>query len=229
MRCHSLQERFEDQSATLKLARKSHGDMQVTFGLYTLPLHIFFITLRSAWSQQRQGLRWELLFSEGLSLLVCYKVKSEAETGKLRQQVFAVQERNVLLQKSVDEYRRQLENQQELVTAMRNEYEKRLKDERDGGHSRIQALQERMLQADMERAQAVKKADELRDSLTTAQSELTTLREQVQNIQTSMSEWSNQVRDLTMRNHALQAENATLLERGINIGARYDTNNLVGF
>ena len=143
--------------------------------------------------------------------------------------MFAVQERNVLLQKSVDEYRRQLENQQELVTAMRNEYEKRLKDERDGGHSRIQTLQERMLQADMERAQAVKKADELRDSLTTAQSELTTSREQVQNIQTSMSEWSNQVRDLTVRNHALQAENATLLERGTNIGARYDTNNLVRF
>jgi hypothetical protein len=34
MRCHSLQERFEDQSATLKLARESHGDMQVTFDLY---------------------------------------------------------------------------------------------------------------------------------------------------------------------------------------------------
>lgn len=33
MRCHSLQERFEDQSATLKLARESHGDMQVTFDL----------------------------------------------------------------------------------------------------------------------------------------------------------------------------------------------------
>jgi hypothetical protein len=39
MRCHSLQERFEDQSATLKLARESHGDMQVTFDLYILPLH----------------------------------------------------------------------------------------------------------------------------------------------------------------------------------------------
>lgn len=34
MRYHSLQERFEDQSATLKLARESHGDMQVTFDLY---------------------------------------------------------------------------------------------------------------------------------------------------------------------------------------------------
>ena len=143
--------------------------------------------------------------------------------------MFAVQERNGLLQKSVDEYRRQLENQQELVTAMRNEYEKRLKDERDGGHSRIQALQERMLQADLERAQAVKRADELRDSLTTVQTELTTSREQVQNIQTSMSEWGNQVRDLTVRNHALQVENATLLERGTNISARYDTNNLVRF
>jgi chromosome segregation ATPase len=143
--------------------------------------------------------------------------------------VLAVQERNGLLQKSVDEYRRQLENQQELATAMRNEYEKRLKDERDGGHSRMQVLQERMLQGDLERAQAVKKADELRDSLTTAQSELTTLREQVQNIQTSMSEWGNQVKDLTVRNHALQAENATLLERGTTIDARYDANDLVRF
>lgn len=34
MRCHSLQERFEDQSTTLKLARESHGDMQVTFDLH---------------------------------------------------------------------------------------------------------------------------------------------------------------------------------------------------
>jgi uncharacterized coiled-coil DUF342 family protein len=143
--------------------------------------------------------------------------------------VFAVQERNGLLQKSVDDYRRQLENQQELATAMRNEYEKRLKDERDGGHSRIQALQERMLQADLERTQAVKKADELRDSLTTAQSELTILREQVQNVQTSMSEWGNQVKDLSLRNHALQAENAKLLERGTTIDARYNANDLVRF
>lgn len=153
----------------------------------------------------------------------------EAETGKLRQEVFAVQGRNSLLEKSVDEYRRQLDSQQELVTTIRNEYEKRLKDEQDGGHSRIQALQERMLQADLERAQAVKRADELRDSLTTAQTELTTSREQVQNIQTSMSGWGNQVRDLTVRNHALQAENAMLLERGTTIGARYDANNLVRF
>lgn len=143
--------------------------------------------------------------------------------------MLAVQERNGLLQKSVDEYRRQLENQQELATTMRNEYEKRLKDERDGGHSRMQVLQERMLQGDLERAQAVKKADELRDSLTTAQGELTTFREQVQNIQTSKSEWGNQVKDLTVRNHALQAENATLLERGTTIGARYDANDLVRF
>jgi hypothetical protein len=48
MRCHSLQERFEDQSATLKLARESHGDMQVTIGLFRSPLHDVFITLRSA-------------------------------------------------------------------------------------------------------------------------------------------------------------------------------------
>ncbi len=164
----------------------------------------------------------------GCKLTWCHhKVKLETETGRLRQEVFAVRERNSLLQKSVDEYRRQLENQQELATAMRNEYEKRLKDERDGGHSRIQALQERMLQTDLERAQAVKAADELRDSLTSAQSELTTLRQQAQNIQTSMSEWGNQVRDLTVRNNTLQAENATLLERGATVGARYDANDLV--
>ncbi len=84
-----------------------------------------------------------------------------------------------------------------------------------------------MLQTDLERAQAVKAADELRDSLTSAQSELTTLRQQAQNIQTSMSEWGNQVRDLTVRNNTLQAENATLLERGATVGARYDANDLV--
>jgi len=166
----------------------------------------------------------------GRKLTCCHhKVKLEAETGKLRQEMFAVQERNSLLQKSVDEHRRQLENQQELATAMRNEYEKRLKDERDGGHFRIQALQERMLQTDLERAQAVKDTDELHDSLTTAQSELTTLRQQAQNIQTSMSEWGKQVNDLTVRNDALQAENATLLERGATIDARYDANDLVRF
>jgi chromosome segregation ATPase len=162
----------------------------------------------------------------GCKLTRC-QVKLEAETGKLRQEVFAVQERSGLLQKSVDEYRRQLENQQELATVMRNDYEKRLKDERDGGHSHIHTLQERMLQTDLERAQAAKEADDLRDSLTAAQSELTTLRHQAQNIQTSMSEWGNQVKYLTVRNNALQAENATLLEKGATIGARYDANDLV--
>lgn len=155
------------------------------------------------------------------------QVKLEAETGKLRQEVFAIQERNSLLQKSVDEHRRQLENQQELATAIRNDYEKRLKDERNGGHSHIHALQERILQTDLERVQAAKEADGLRDSLTTAQSELTALRQQALNIQTSMSEWGNQVNDLTMRNNALQAENATLLAKGATIGARYDANDLV--
>jgi len=159
--------------------------------------------------------------------LTRFQVKLDTETVKLRQEVFAVQERNSLLQKSVDEYRRQLENQQELATAMRNDYEKRLKDERDGGHSHIHALQERMLQIDLERAQAAKEADELRDSLTAAQGELTTLRLQAQNTKTSMSEWGNQVNDLMVRNNALQAENATLLEKGATIGARYDVNDLV--
>src|SRR6267142_680017 len=37
MRCHALQERFDDQSATLRLARENHGDMQVSLCLYTLP------------------------------------------------------------------------------------------------------------------------------------------------------------------------------------------------
>jgi hypothetical protein len=159
--------------------------------------------------------------------LTLRQVKLEAETGKLRQEVFAVQERNGLLQKSVDEYRRQLENQQDLAMVMRNDYEKRLKDERDGGHSHIHTLQERMLQTDLERAQAANEADGLRGSLTAAQSELTTLRQQAQNIQTSMIEWGNQVKDLTMGNNALQVENATLLEKGATIGARYDANDLV--
>jgi chromosome segregation ATPase len=110
---------------------------------------------------------------------------------------------------------------------MRSEFEKRLKDEQGGGHSRMQVLQGRTLQADMEKAQAVKEVDGLRDALATTQSELTTLREQLQNIQMSIAEWRNQVNDLTVRNHALQAENVALLERGNTIGARYDANNLV--
>ncbi|KAI9512189.1 hypothetical protein F5148DRAFT_54941 [Russula earlei] len=192
IRCHALQERFEDQSATLKLARESHGDMQE-----------------------------RLITAEATSA-----AKLEAETGKLRQEVLSVLERSGLLQRSVDEYKRQLEEQQGLMTTMRNEYEKRLKDERDGGHSRMQALQERMVHADSEKAKALKEADGIRDSLTTAQSELTTLKEQVQNIQVAVSERDNQINDLTARNFALQAEKLTLIERGDTIGARYDANDL---
>ncbi|KAI0254395.1 hypothetical protein BJV78DRAFT_1152493 [Lactifluus subvellereus] len=192
MRCHALQERFEDQSASLKLARESHGDIQE-----------------------------RLITAEG-----AFAVKLEAETGKLRQEVFAFQERNGFLQRSVEECRRQLENQQEGAMVTRSEYEKRLKDERDGGHSRMQVLQERMLQVDRERTHATKEADDLRDLLTTAQRELVTLREQTQNIQTSLSELGTQVKDLTMQNHALQAENSMLLGRSSTISARYDTNDL---
>src|SRR6266851_2622794 len=168
--------------------------------------------------------------SEDVCLLTCYfKVKLEAETGKLRQEVLTVRERNGFLQRSVDEYRRQLENQQEHATAMRNEYEKRLKDERDLSYSHVQPLQERILQADLEKAQAVKEAQGLHDSLTIAQNELTTLREQVKDLQTSNTESGDQAKNLTMRNHALQAENVMLLERGNTIGARYDANDLVRY
>ncbi|KAI0003092.1 hypothetical protein BJV74DRAFT_571802 [Russula compacta] len=192
MRCHALQERFEDQSTSLKLAKESQEDIQERL-----------ITAEAA-----------------------FTIKLEAERVKLRQEVFAVQERNNVLQRSVDEYKLQLENQQEVATVVRSEYEKSLKDERDGSNSRIHALQERMLQADLEKAQAVKGADDLRDALTTAQSELTISREQVQNMQKSISEWDSQVNDLTARSHVLQAENVSLLERGNTIGARYDANDL---
>ena len=178
--------------------------------------------------QQRRRFRLEDIFPECVCLLTRHpKVKLEAETAKLRQEVLAFQERNGFLQRSVDEYRRQLENQQELATVMRGEYEKRLKDERDVGHSHMQALQERMLQADLEKAQATKEAQCLHGSLITAQSDLTTFREQVRNLQSSITEWDKQAKDLSIRNHALQAENLLLLERGNTIGARYDANDLV--
>lgn len=153
----------------------------------------------------------------------------EAETTKLRQEVFVIQERNGFLQSSVDEYRRQLENQQELATVMRSDYEKRLKDERDVSHYHNQAHQERVLQADSEKAQATKEAQRLHESLIAAQSELTTFREQVRNLQSSITERDSREKDLGIRNHALQVENTLLLERSNAIGARYNENDLVRF
>ncbi|KAI0307318.1 hypothetical protein B0F90DRAFT_1687302 [Multifurca ochricompacta] len=192
MRSQALQERLEDQSASLKLARESHGDMQ------------------------------ERLITAEAS----FAVKLDSETGKLRQEVLALQERNGLLERSVDECRRQLENQQQLATITISEYETKLKDERESNHSRIQAFHERTLQADLEKTQSIREADDLRNSLTFTESELTTLREQTREIQISLSEWSEQVKDLTMQNHALQSERATLLERCNTISTRYDTNDL---
>ena len=48
MRCQALQVRFEDQSASLKLARESHGDMQVPLDHLKLLLPNLFIPARSA-------------------------------------------------------------------------------------------------------------------------------------------------------------------------------------
>lgn len=141
--------------------------------------------------------------------------------------MLVLQERNGILQRSVDERRRQIENQQESSMVTRNEYEKKLKDERDSSHSHIQALQGRMLQADLEKTQVIREADDLRNSLTTAQSELLALREQSQNVQASLSAWAAQVQGLTTQNHALQAEKVLLLERSHNINTRYETNELV--
>lgn len=228
MRCHALQERFEDQSTSLKLAREGHGDIQVTLDLYKLSQHNLFMPSGTPYYRRGGFCREKTVFSDLYSFLTSHlKVKLEAETGKLRQEVFALQERNGFLQRSVEEYRRQLENQQEHAMVTRSEYEKRLKDECDGGHSRMQVLQERMLQVDRERTHATKEADDLRDLLTTAQRELITLKEQTQNIQTSLSELDTQVKDLTIQNHTLQAENSKLLERSNTISARYDTNDLV--
>lgn len=155
------------------------------------------------------------------------QVKLDAETGKLGQEVLALQERNTVLQMSVDECRRQIQNQQESSMATRNEYEKKLKDERDSSHTHIQALQGRMLQADLEKTQAIREAEDLRNSLATAQSELSKSMEQAQNVQGSLSAWDAQVKELTTQNHALQAEKAGLLERNHNISTRYETNELV--
>ena len=170
----------------------------------------------------------EMGFFRTYIILTCYfQVKLEAETGKLRQEVCALQEQNGFLQRSVEEYRRQVENQQGLATVSKSEYEKKLKDERDGGYSRMQTLQERLLQADRERTQATGEADDLRGLLTSAQHELTTLKEQTRNTQTSLFELSTRVKDLTMQNDALQAEKSLLIERRSTISTRYETNDLV--
>jgi chromosome segregation ATPase len=171
------------------------------------------------------AVRW--FFSDVYSSDLLLQVKLEAETGKLRQEMCALQEQNGFLQRSVEEYRRQVENQQELATVSKSEHEKRLKDERDGEHSRMQTLQERLLQADRERTQATREADDLRDLLTSAQRELTTLKEQKQTTQTSLSELSTRVKDLTMQNDTLQAEKSLLIERCSTISTRYETNDLV--
>ncbi|KAH8999271.1 hypothetical protein EDB92DRAFT_947936 [Lactarius akahatsu] len=194
MRCQALQVRFEDQSASLKLARESHGDMQVHLD------RMGYCCTMSSSLQER------LITAEA-----AFAIKLDAETGKLRQEVLVLQERNCILQRSVDECRRQLETQQESSMVTRNEYEKKLKDERDGSHSHIQATRE---------------MDDLRNSLATAQGELLISREQAQNVQTSLSAWGAQVKDLTTQNHALQAEKNLLLERGHNINTRYETNDL---
>ena len=47
MRCQALQVRFEDQSASLKLARQSHGDMQVHLDMNRLLPHNVLIATRS--------------------------------------------------------------------------------------------------------------------------------------------------------------------------------------
>jgi uncharacterized protein (DUF3084 family) len=164
----------------------------------------------------------------GWQFLSCLlQVKLDAETGKLRHEVLVLQERNGILQRSVDECRRQLENQQESSMVTRNEYEKKLADERDSSHTHIQTLQGRMLHADLEKTQANREADDLRNSLATAQSELMISREQAQEVQTSLSAWGAQVKDLTTQNHALQTEKVLLLERSHNISTRYETNELV--
>jgi chromosome segregation ATPase len=155
------------------------------------------------------------------------QVKLDVETGKLRQEVLVLQERNGILQRSVDECRRQLENQQESSMVTRNEYEKKLKDERDSSHTHIQALQGRILQGDLQKTQAIREAEGLRNSLAAAQGDLLVSREQAQNVQASRSAWDAQVKELTTQNHALQAEKVGLLERNHNISTRYETNELV--
>ena len=141
--------------------------------------------------------------------------------------MLVLHERNGILQRSADECRRQLENLQECAIVTRNDYEKKLKDERDSSHTRIQALQGRMLQADLEKTQATRETEDLRNSLATAQSELLISREQAQNVQASVSAWGAQVKDLTTQSHALQAEKVLLVERSHNISTRYETNDLV--
>lgn len=155
-----------------------------------------------------------------------FAVKLDVETGKLRQEVLVLQERNGILQRSVDECRRQLENQQESSMVTRNEYEKKLKDERDSSHTHIQALQGRILQGDLQKTQAIREAEGLRNSLAAAQGDLLVSREQAQNVQASRSAWDAQVKELTTQNHALQAEKVGLLERNHNISTRYETNEL---
>ena len=230
MRCQALQVRFEDQSASLKQARENHGDMKVCHDLNRsfLP-NLNCPSPPGALAHSREGLRREGTCFLGWCMISNFllQVKQDAETGKLGQEVFVLQERNAILQRSVDECRRQIQNQQESSMVTRNEYEKKLKDERDSSHTHIQALQGRMLQADLEKTQAIREAEDLRNSLATAQSDLLKSREQAQSVQGSLSAWDAQVKELTTQNHVLQTEKVGLLERNHNISIRYETNELV--
>ncbi|KAI0269141.1 hypothetical protein BC834DRAFT_613932 [Gloeopeniophorella convolvens] len=154
-------------------------------------------------------------------------VKLETETGKLRQELLSVRERNNFLQTSVDEYRRQIEKQQDLIAVTRGEYEIKLKDERDGGHSRVHAMQERIIQAELDKTHALRETNELRDSLVIIKNEIEMSKKQAEKSRSLLVEQTDQIDGLTVQNRKLQEANARLVETGTSISTRYETNQLV--
>ncbi|KAJ3554635.1 hypothetical protein NM688_g3003 [Phlebia brevispora] len=205
-----LEERFEDQSVTLRLTKEEHGDMQERLIESEAKFAVSGLDPSAYTTYSEKGFQRDL----------------EAATGKLECQIAVLTEQKTVLQAKINDLEDVARQQDQAMASMKAEYDARLCEQEDTLHRQLAAVTERAndTQKALEEVRAVLTASEAQ--LLSKKEAMTTLQEQLREAKSPSTAHQEAVDTLNAQIMALRSENASLTSRARDIDERYKAGDL---
>ncbi|TFY79872.1 hypothetical protein EWM64_g4144 [Hericium alpestre] len=143
------------------------------------------------------------------------------ELRKLQGETHVLEERNRLLQLNSDESKQETRRLQELLMTLQKEFGDRAKVEQDTNLERMYEAQKRVAQAEDDRAQARRQADDLREQLLNTRRDYETLKERSEHALSFSTDHLAELEALRSQVQSLQTEKSNLVVRAQTIHTRY--------
>lgn len=226
-----LQERFDSQALTLKLAKEQSGDLQVwcevsipgspanrTAGA---PLDVGECSCCEFFASD---------FRRSEKLTIFIQAKLESVTGKLNVEIAVLREQKAGLQATVTRVTEEAAAQQAGFIGASVDYENKLSKQEETHARLVQAETQRTVAAGRDAADAKRLADDLVQQLESGRAELEDAKKKAREVASRESlGMEGEVVVLRARLEELEGENSTLQNRARNLNKRYKDGDLVCF